>query len=324
MPGYSSVNITHFPHAVFMDNSFPKPERPLDRAVRAKLDADFRTVDADRMLDNVRQRLAADAVAPSRRRRRLLLAASGALAASLLVGVFLLFSGGSIQASPRDLVERARSVHAKPIDRCYVVRVEIPPEVRKHFPRFDFDRESRLWTRGDRYFVELPNGHSFWGRDEAKRVWFVPTPDAAVQFDDDEVPAVLQEFLNIRAVNLADLLAEVLADCDLTWANNVDVANDVRRVYAVGRDPSRSLRGAVIDVDKDTNVVRRLAIDRQLFRDPRAKVSITFTLADTSPQELSQYTAAGHLKPGAPILDRSHKVARIGLLTRHLGPFKQD
>jgi hypothetical protein len=104
----------------------------------------------------------------------------------------------------------------------------------------------------------------------------------------------------------------------------VDVPDDVRRIYAVSRDPSRSLRGAVIDVEKGTNRVRRLALDRQLFRDPRLKASVVFTLVDTTPQPNERYSAEGHLKPGAPIYDGSRPVARLDLLVRNFGRFKQD
>jgi hypothetical protein len=307
-----------------MNDPFPYPETPLDRAVRARLDAEAQGVKTEQLLAGVRQRLAADSVVPARGRRRWILAAAGVLAASVLVTAFLLIPGGSIQASPRQVVERARATHQRPTDRCYAVRVEMPPDVRKQFPRFDFDRESRIWTRGDRYFVELPNGHGVWGRDEMKRVWFVPSPDGGARFDDSEVPAVFREFLSIRAVNLAELLDEVLAECDLSWASNVDVPDDLRRVYAVSREPARSLRGAVIDVEKGTNTVRRLALDRQMFRDPRSKASVIFTLVDTSPQPIERYSAEGHLNAGAPIYDGNQPGARLRLLSRHVGPFKQD
>lgn len=307
-----------------MNNVFPYPEPPLDRAVRARLDAEAGGLETERLLAGVRQRLAADAIVPGRRRRRWLLAAAGLLAASILVAVFLLIPGGTIQASPRQIVERARTTHRQSDDRCYMVRVEMPPEVRKLFPRVDFDRESRVCTRGDRYFVELPNGRGHWGRDEMKRVWFVPNADGGARFDDAEVPAIFREFLSIRAVNLAELLDEVLAECDLSSANNVEVPEGVRRVYAVSRDPARSLRGAVIDVEKGTNMVRRLALDRQLFRDPRSKASVIFTLVDTAPQPIEQYSAEGHLNPGAPVYDGSRPVARLDLLVRHFGRFKQD
>lgn len=307
-----------------MKDPFPTPDRALDKAVRAHLDVEANLADTGRLLDGVDQRLAGDTIDPVRRRRRWWVAAAGALAATILIVGFLLFSGGIVAASPRHVVERARSVHQAPVDRCYAVRVEIPSEVRKLFPRVDLERESRLWTRGDRYFVELPNGHSYWGRDETKRVWFVPTPDAGVRFDENEVPNIFREFLNIRAVNLPEMLDEVLAECDLTWANNVDVPSDVRRVYAVGRDPARSLRGAVIDVERESSVVRRLSLDRQVFRDPRAKVSVTFTLVDTTPQDVQQYSPEGHLKAGAPIFDGAHPALRLGLVVRHLGELKKD
>jgi hypothetical protein len=81
---------------------------------------------------------------------------------------------------------------------------------------------------------------------------------------------------------------------------------------------------AVIDIDKETNVVRRLALDRQLFGELRAKVSVTFTLVDTAAQEPARYSPEGHLKPDAPIYERNRPAMRLALLVRHLGPFKHD
>ncbi len=324
MLGYPCVNYLLFRRIRYMNDPFPYPERALDRAVRARLDTDAQAANTGHILSEIQGQLLADAARPPRRTRRWIVAAAAALAASILLAVFLLLPGGMVQASPKEVVERARSVHQGSEDRCYVVHAEVPPLIRKRFPRSDFDRESKLWTRGDRYFVEMANGHGFWGRDESRRVWIVPTPDAAARFDDDEVPAAFREFLDIRAVNLPDLLDEVLAHCDLSWATNVDAPNDVERIYAVSRDSGRSLRGAVIDVEKQTNVIRRLSLDRQLFRDPRLKFSVSFTLVNADPPDPVRYSPEGHLRPGSPILDRTHPRMRRALLVRHFGRLGQD
>ena len=75
-----------------MSDPFPHPERPIDRIVRARLDAAGENVDADKLLDALHQRLAEDSLSPTRRRRRWLLTAAGALAASILLVMFLFLS----------------------------------------------------------------------------------------------------------------------------------------------------------------------------------------------------------------------------------------
>jgi hypothetical protein len=138
------------------------------------------------------------------------------------------------------------------------------------------------------------------------------------------VPGVFREFLKLRAVRLPELLDEVLADFDLSSASDVDESSDIRRIFAVARNNQSSLRMAVIDIDKQTNVVRRLALDRQLFGELRAKVSVTFTLVDTTAQDPARYSPEGHLKADAPIYERNRPAMRLALLVRHLGPFKHD
>src|SRR5262249_29424375 len=202
---------------VTMTDPFPNPDRPIDRSVRAKLDADARDADPERVLAGVRRRLAADTVSPVRRTRRWVFAAAGVLAASVLVAVLLLIPGGSVQASPREVVERAKAVHETPTDRCYEVTVHFPDDLRERYPKLAANRKSRLWTRGDRYFVELPDGRGSWGRDEAGRVWIAPTASAGARFDADEVPGILREFFEVRTVQLPRLLDELLSDWDLAW-----------------------------------------------------------------------------------------------------------
>ena len=49
---------------------------------------------------------------------------------------------------------------------------------------------TRLWTRGDRFWVESarPGQRWAWGRDEANRFWVAFGPHTAVSLEADEVP----------------------------------------------------------------------------------------------------------------------------------------
>jgi hypothetical protein len=299
-----------------MSDPFPRPDRPLDRAVRSKLDAAAQATNADRLLAGVRARLDADAVIPARRSRRWLLTAVGALAASVLVAVFLLIPGGTVQASPREVVEQARAEHEGPADRCFEITYDVPATWRalSHWPTAE--HPGRLWTRGDRFVTELAGGRRAWGRDEQGRVWIAPTPDAAARFDPDEIPEALKEYLEVRAVRLPQLLDEFLKDCELT--TRPDDTKAVRRIEAVPRSEARTtLRRAEIDVDAKTNAVERLMIERRL---PAATVSITFRRVAADPPAESVYRPESHLKDGAPVFDRHQPLRRLAVTARHLAP----
>jgi hypothetical protein len=306
-----------------MTDPFPNPDRSLDRAVRAKLDADARNADPETVLAGVRQRLEADTVSPGRRSRRWVFAAAGALAASVLVAVLLLIPGGSVQASPREVVERAKAVHETPTDRCYEVTVHFPDDLRERYPKLAADRKSRLWTRGDRYFVELPDGRGSWGRDEMGRVWITPTSNAGARFDPEEVPGILREFFEVRTVQLPRLLDELLSDCDLAWTpTDPGRSRGDRKIVATKRTPNGSaLLGAEVDIAADSNVITRLAVTRQTFLH---KVTTEFRLVAAEPPDESMYSPEGHLIDGAPIYDRTQALRRLPLLVKYLGPLNGD
>jgi len=306
-----------------MTDPFPNPDRPLERAVRAKLDADARDADPERVLAGVRQRLEADTVSPARRSRRWVFAAAGALAASVLVAVMLLIPGGNVQASPREVVERAKAVHETPTDRCYEVTVRFPDDLRERYPKLAADRKSRLWTRGDRYFVELPDGRGSWGRDEMGRVWITPTSNAGARFDTGELPQTLHEFFEVRTVHLPRLLSEVLANCELTWADTDQGRRaSTRRVAAKSLLPKGGLvHRAEIDVAADSNVITRLAVTRETLWH---QVTTEFQLVSAEPPDQSMYHPEGHLVDGAPIYDRTHPLPRLFLLANYLGPLNGD
>jgi hypothetical protein len=298
-----------------MSDPFPRPDRPLDRAIRARLDADARAAVADRLLARVRARLDADAVTSAGRNRRRLLTVAGALAASILIAVFLLIPSGTAQASPREVVEQAKAEHEGPADRCYEVSYELPAGWKNLSPWLNSDQPSRLWTRGDRYVTELAGGRRAWGRDEQGRVWIAPSPYAAARFGPDEVPEALKNFFDVRAVRLPQVLDEFLKECDLTA--RPDDNKSIRRIAAVPRtDVRTALHRAEVDVNPKSNAVERLMIEHQL---PAGTAAVTFRRVAADPPAESVYRPEGHLKEGAPVFDRAQPLRRLGVLARHFG-----
>src|SRR5438552_1541758 len=196
-----------------MRELFPMPADPLDALVRSHLEADGRAASPARVVNSVLAGLDAERPAASRPRRRVAVLRL-AVAAALLLGLFVVMPRPVAHAGPGEVVRQAQKVHQLAIDQCYVVRTEPSPRLRRQFPRLDFRHEARLWTRGDRYWVEPAfAGKGVWGRDEHGRAWVVPSPSAGLRYDADELPESLALFFEVRAVRLPTLLDEVLRDC---------------------------------------------------------------------------------------------------------------
>src|SRR5262245_26927927 len=103
-----------------MRHPFPPPDDPLDRAVRAQLEAEARTTDADRVLSQALDR--ADREARWPRRWRVLVPL--ALAASLLLVLFATLTTPPAQAGPAEVLQRAQLHHAQALDNAYQFTVE--------------------------------------------------------------------------------------------------------------------------------------------------------------------------------------------------------
>src|SRR5262249_39180667 len=143
------------------------------------------SVDAAGVRDGVRRRLAA------RRRWPRAVRWAGGLVAAAAVVAFLGWGlqSGTAQASPEALVREAPQVHTGSADRCYDVQTEWESPWTRRFPFLAVQRKAKLWTRGDRFFLESEaNGHrTAWGRDDQGRVWVALGPKVGLIFDSDEV-----------------------------------------------------------------------------------------------------------------------------------------
>jgi hypothetical protein len=102
---------------------------------------------------------------------------AGGLSASAAV-VVLAFLVGSrvspVQASPEALVRDAMRVHQIPMDRCYLVEVRRDSELLdESYPMTSQSRLTRVWTRGDRFWLETinPQRQWTWGRDDRGHFW---------------------------------------------------------------------------------------------------------------------------------------------------------
>jgi hypothetical protein len=293
-----------------MRELFPTPPDPLDALVRSHLEVDGRAASPARVVNSVLANLD-DRPTASRPRRRMAVLRL-AVAAALLLGLFAVTPRPVAHAGPGEVVRQSQKVHQLAVDRCYVVRTEPSDKLRLRLPR----HEARLWTRGDRFWVEPAfAGKGVWGRDEHGRTWVVPSPSAGLRYDADEIPESLARFIEVRAVRLPTLLGEVLRDCDLALEENSPPG--VRVVLATSRAGTRAgFAGARIEVAEETGVVRRLVLRPRVMGKELAVV--TLTLQETCSQPDDHYRAEGHLLPGAPVHDRTDPRPRRQLLLRAL------
>jgi hypothetical protein len=298
----------------------------VDALVRAHLAREAAKVDAAAVLAGVKARLAEQApravagrIRPRRRAWWGGVAAAAAVAAVLFGGRFL--PPPVAVAGPEVLVRAAREVHALPVDRCY--RVQVVPALDGPLARHPLmvqARETRLWTRDDRFWIETinPERKWAWGRDEHGAVWLAAGRKQGVRYDGNEVPEPVSLACDVCSLRVETLLDDVLAGFDLRREPGaVPGTQRIRAEPRPGR-PNPGLRAVVLDVDEQSRVLRRLELQRT--RGGRLLATATFTLAETRPQDPASYQLEGHLDPGAPVADRQHRpLLRPIILVRFLG-----
>jgi hypothetical protein len=278
----------------------------IERMVREHLDREAAAVDGPEMLRSVRAKLSAEKpVEPSSARSTRLRKWSWALAsaAAVVLVVLLGMNLGPGQASAETMLREAQQAHALPVDRCYRVTIAADPALLEKFPWFAPHRETRLWTRGDQFWIEsLQANRSWaWGRDDRGRVWFALLPRLGLRFSPQDVPEPLARACDIRSVRLETLLRDVLKDCDVAWEGTSGEQQTIRATPKAGREV-HSLRRAILQINPRTRVVERLVLDRQLGGLPLA--TATFQLIETGNQPERAYQLEGHIDSGATILGR--------------------
>ncbi len=215
-------------------------------------------------------------------------AAAVALCATLLSIGYV----GLREASAESLVKETRRVHQLPLDRCYVVEVERSTEGSGRGDVASWisarsGRVDRLWTRGDRFFLESSNNayRWAWGRNEMGTVWLAYGRRQGLTLGADEQPPWLTTWCDVLTMQLDSLLGDVLADFQLSWESG-DTEAGTKVVHAVRRFNRRrgGLREATLEIDQETKVLRRLTLVRWVAR-TRRTVTVTYSLAATRQYE---------------------------------------
>lgn len=277
------------------DDALPAGECPLDALwihglLRGSADpADARAA----RLERFALRLQVESQAAPRLRLALV---GAALAASVLVGVLAVFFGSqaAASASAAALVKQAQDAYRLPVDRRYHVRWEGGPGLET----LSSSREAHLWTRGDRFWLELNGRVLGCGRDERGDLWVARTRQVGIRFDAAEaVPSELAVTCSICTMQLETLLGDVLRDFDLACEAPGDQTDSIHAVLKPQHQPG-SVKEAWLEIDRRTHVVRRLVLSRN-------EAIVTYTLIETRSIGNDQYKLQGHLDPTARIYTRS-------------------
>jgi hypothetical protein len=253
--------------------------------------------------------------------------ALSAAAAALLILSAWLSRPSPVLASPETLLREATRVHRMPLDRCYLVEVrKDSPLYDECFPMTSKVRVTRLWTRGDRFWVQSvsPERRCDWGRDEGNHVWFAFEPHRAVRLEPSETPRWLNLCCDLYCIRLEQLLGTVLRDFDLERETTGDESGSApaTQVVRARMKPGRthpSIKSVVLEIDAETRVVRRMIIERMYRGQPFA--TVTCTLVETQTLEDDQFQLEGHLDAPYTIYTHDFEPAqRRELLMRWFGP----
>lgn len=290
-----------------MTGSAPESEHELDLLVQAHLERQAAKIDPRPVYERIiaTRKATAAATVPNGSDRKggyshwpRRLGWGTAAAAAVLLAFLGGLQLGPMRASAKTLVQEAQAAHCLPLDRCYLV------EIRKESALLD-DRNPltaqarviRVWTRGDRLWIESvnPQRRWAWGRDENGSVWMAFGPHRAIRFERQEVPRWLGLGCDIFAMQVETLLNEVLRDFHLQRTTD-EAGMPASQVVTATLKPGRehpNLRQARIEIDAETKVIRRLVLHRTRLGQPFA--TLTYTLVETQPQDDSKYVLEGHL-----------------------------
>jgi hypothetical protein len=311
----------------------PDPSPDIESLVRSVLERDSERFDPRPLFERIQAQLkdkrGAPAPVPARRRSASLAWrwATLSAAAVLLVGmgISLFWQNRAAMAKGETIVREARKAHSMPVDRCYLVEVRREsPLAAELAPNTPAVRMTRLWTRGDRFWVESvrPDQRWAWGRDEANRFWIAFGPHTAVRVGAEEVPYGLKLYCDIHSLNVEQLLGDVLSRFEMTReTKKEDSDSSTIRVHARSRELTLqrpSVETVDLEIDVETRVIRRMVVRRVWNDQPFATVS--YTLAETDALDPADYQLEGHLTSPSQIFTRDHEPQRRKeLLARWFG-----
>ena len=258
-----------------------------------------------------------------------------AAAVLLVASAIGLSAFGTREVSAAALIAQSRRAHHYTIDQCYVVKVNRLTEQdrngqfstlrRNVIANLLVNRIDRLWTRGDRFFIESSNGdHRWvWGQDESGMAWLALNRHTGLQLEADEMPGWLSTICDLLSMRVDTLLGDVLRDFELSWEDSPDSSVRIVRATAKQASNPRWVQEAILEIDVESKILKRVIVKRGNAIHPVATVTYTLTAAESQPDE--SYSLVGHLEPPFNIFSRSNRPERRDdILTRLYGPDPSD
>lgn len=299
----------------------PGSEQEIDRLLRAHLGRQASQIDPHPMYARIRNGLRNAGRAPRQKHWRRLawvVAAAAALGLAFLGGLQV----GPVQASAETLVRAAQKVHQLPLERCYLVEVQRDPAVPGETnPMLEPPRTIRVWTQGDYFWVEVSKGERrwAWGRDEQGTVWMMLGPHHGLRIEPDEATEYLARVCDVYSMRLETLLNDVLRNFELRREEPAEAATQVVHAEPRPGRPYPAIQRAVLEIDAESKVVRRVQVARAFRGQPLP--TVTFTLVESRPPDEARYQLEGHLTAPYKVFSRTlEPERRHELLSRWLGP----
>lgn len=247
------------------------------------------------------------------------------VAAAAVMASFLLWQGRSpARASAEALVRQAQQAHQMPLDRCYLVEMQTEGDLREEAAPAPPPRVTRLWTRGDRFWLESmhPRARWAWGRDDRGQIWMALGTRRGVRLEGDEIPRWLQLRSEVLTLRPETLLGEFLAHFELRRETLGDEQGSTTQVVRATRryGPRIGLRHAMLEIDRESKILQRLTMEH--VRPDRAVVTVRYSLVESRMLDPGKYELEGHLEPPYEIYTRDHRPERrVVFLKRWFGPW---
>jgi hypothetical protein len=209
-------------------------------------------------------------------------------------------------ATAEELVREAKDAHAGPTDRCYAVTAEWEPALFQRLKLRPIVRQSRLWTRGDQFWIEsgADGATVAWGQDAGGRVWVALNRKQGLVYDPSEVGEPVSRYCNLMSLRVVSTLAEVLDRFEMLRKDGGSPGEPIRieaTVRPTFRNRNPRFGSISLTLDPVTKVIRQAVLTRQANGETVA--TLTFALTDAAPQPDESYDLRGHLDPGAEVFD---------------------
>jgi hypothetical protein len=280
---------------------------PIERLVRNHLDREAARVDAGAMLNRVRM------ATPSTLTRRNWLryagiGLGGAVAAGLGLHFFLGGNPGIVEptlVSAEELIREATITHElSPADRCYEIDADwkVTP-FQRQFPFRPIARKAKVWTRGDRFFVEsaFADGAQWvWGQEASGRVWIAPNRKRVLLYEADELAEPLARFSELMSLRLVSTLKEILEKYEMHRLDSGKPGETIlidAKFRPQPNNPFPRFSRVELEIDPTTKVVLKAVLHREAMGDSLG--SIRFTLLETGTQPDERFEYRGHVDANA-------------------------